>query len=309
MTPSTSPTPLMSKRTRSSTADVAANPRAARSRANPSGAFEAGGASAEEPLHRSVTEVLQVLRQGMQVEIGVLVCPVVLVVPVVGEHPAVHVADEGRSTVPRLDDVLQLVEPAVLALDPGDEVVRRFPDGHRTAERRLATRPGLVLHGPQPAAGSGGDGVPDLLRCCRQLGFADDFEFSGHGQSSVVRLVLGSGVFSAPGGWVMLGCRAVMRRCRRPPPALSSWYLAIRPSSAAPSSAAKAARSAAEANLISLSIAKVANSFRAAPAPASSSPTSCTMRAARPTSHRADSWSGERSGSGATAANAVGEMT
>src|SRR5664279_907174 len=113
-------------------------------------------------------------------------------------------------------------------------------------------------------AGSGGDGVPDLLRCCRQLGFADDFEFSGHGQSSVVRLVLGSGVFSAPGGWVMLGCRAVMRRCRRPPPALSSWYLAIRPSRAAPSSAAKAARSAAEANLISLSIAKVASSFRAA---------------------------------------------
>lgn len=56
-----------------------------------------------------------------------------------------------------------------------------------------------------------------------------------------------------------------------------------------PSSPAKAARSAAVAKMMSLSMAKDANGFPAAVAPAISSPTSRTIRAARVTSQRAES--------------------
>jgi hypothetical protein len=57
------------------------------------------------------------------VEVGVLVSAVILVFPVFNEDSAVDIAVMGPSAIARFDDVLQLVEPAVLALDPGDEVV------------------------------------------------------------------------------------------------------------------------------------------------------------------------------------------
>jgi hypothetical protein len=65
----------------------------------------------------------------------------------------------------------------------------------------------------------------------------------------------------------------------------------------------------AEAKRISLSMAKVASRCLAAAAPVMSSPTSRTSLAASASSQRADSWSGDRAGSGATAASAVGEIT
>jgi len=75
------------------------------------------------------------------------------------------------------------------------------------------------------------------------------------------------------------------------------------------SSSAKAARSAAEANRTSPSSAKVATRLPARLAPVISAPTSLTSRAATASSQRAESRSGERCGSGATAASAAGEIT
>jgi putative membrane protein len=75
--------------------------------------------------HRATAEVPQVLTERVQVEVGVPAGAVVLVVPVVDEDPAVDVTERGATAGASLDDVLQLVEPAVLALDPGDEAMRR----------------------------------------------------------------------------------------------------------------------------------------------------------------------------------------
>ena len=75
------------------------------------------------------------------------------------------------------------------------------------------------------------------------------------------------------------------------------------------SSWTNAARSAAEAKRTSPSIAKVATRLRAWAAPVMSVPTSRTSRAATASSQLADSWSGERAGSGSTDASAIGEIT
>src|SRR6266511_797366 len=91
-----------------------------------------------------------------------------------------------------------------------------------------------------------------------------------------------------------LGCTATITRCSRPPFADSSWYLLISPVTAVASSSANAARSAAEANLTSPSMANVASRLRALAAPATSCPTSRTSRAASAISHRADKRSGDR---------------
>lgn len=72
---------------------------------------------------RAAGEVTQILPEGVLVEVGVLVSAVILVFPVFNEDSAVDIAVMGPSAIARFDDVLQLVEPAVLALDPGDEVV------------------------------------------------------------------------------------------------------------------------------------------------------------------------------------------
>ena len=94
-----------------------------------------------------------------------------------------------------------------------------------------------------------------------------------------------------------------------PPSVASSWYLPTNAVTMLASSSAKAARSAAEANRTSPSMAKVATRLRACAAPAMSSPTSRTSRDASAISHRAESRSGERDGSGCTAASAAGEIT
>ena len=107
----------------------------------------------------------------------------------------------------------------------------------------------------------------------------------------------------------MLGCSATTSRCARPPGAFWWWYRAARSLIVSLSSWANSARSAAEANLISLSMANVATGWPAARDRVISSPTSRTSLAARASSHRADSWSGDRSGSGATMASAAGEIT
>src|SRR5262249_23493703 len=71
-----------------------------------------------------------VLPEGVQVEIGVLGRAVVLAVPVVGEDATVHVPQESPAPRTDLNRVVQLVEPAVLALGADDEPVRRIPDHH-----------------------------------------------------------------------------------------------------------------------------------------------------------------------------------
>ena len=71
--------------------------------------------------------MLQVLAQGVQVELGVLAGAVVLLVPVVGEDPAVDVVQLGAAAVQRLQDVLQLVEPAVRTVHPGHQVAWGTP--------------------------------------------------------------------------------------------------------------------------------------------------------------------------------------
>jgi hypothetical protein len=87
----------------------------------------------------------------------VLVGTVVLVVPVVDEHAAVYIAASGAAAVARFNEVLQLVEPAVLALDAGDQVPGWIADGHGAAEGRLPTHAGFELDRPQPTSGAGGD--------------------------------------------------------------------------------------------------------------------------------------------------------
>ena len=96
---------------------------------------------------------------------------------------------------------------------------------------------------------------------------------------------------------------------RAPARRFCRWYRAARSFTVSLSSRANSARSAAEAKTIWLSMANVATGWPAARARVISSPTSPTSRAARASSHRAESWSEDRPGSGATAARAAGEIT
>ncbi len=98
---------------------------------------------------RAAAEVAQVLAERVQIEVGVLGGTVVLAVPVVDEHPAVHVPDPGRPAVPGLHEVLELVEPAIRANGANDEVMRWLPGQHRAAERGGPPDPRLRgLHRP-----------------------------------------------------------------------------------------------------------------------------------------------------------------
>src|SRR5205823_3919285 len=146
-----------------------------------------------------------------------------------------------------------------------------------------------------PRRGRGGDRRPDVGGGGGQVDLSLDLEFTAH--------VLGSLSF------VMVGCSATTNRCGRPPGANSSWYFATRPLTASASSAAKAARSLADANRTSLSIPRVATGLPASLDRVMSSPTSRTSRLATASSQRAERWSGSREGSGATSDNAFGEMT
>jgi hypothetical protein len=75
------------------------------------------------------------------------------------------------------------------------------------------------------------------------------------------------------------------------------------------SSPTNAARSAGFANRTSASSPNVASGLPARAAPLMSAPVSRTSRAASASNQRADSRSGDRAGSGATAASAAGEIT
>lgn len=135
--------------------------------------------------HRAGREVREVLAQGVQVEVGVLAGAVVLVVPVVGEDAAVHVAHPGATAlVAGLDGVVELVE----RLDGEADVlaavgvtVGRVPGGDGRPEGPLAALPGLGrVHRPEVATGAVGDRLPHLLRRDVDLELADDLELLGH---------------------------------------------------------------------------------------------------------------------------------
>src|SRR5215213_68111 len=240
-------------------------------------------------------EVLEVLPERVEVEVRVAVDRVVLVLPPVGEDPAVDVSQVRGAACARLDRVVEGVEGPVGRLHADHEAVRRVPGRDRRALGRAGAGRDLHPGRELPGRGVRGDRGPDVLRGGGEVDLAGDLECAAHG--------LGSFVF------VMVGCRATTNRCGRPPGAASSWYFATRPLTASASSAANAARSAAEANLTSLSMPRVASGLPAALAPVMSSPTSRTMRPATASSQRAERWSGSRDGSGATADRALGEIT
>ena len=99
-------------------------------------------------------------------------------------------------------------------------------------------------------------------------------------------------------------------RCGRPPDAASSWYLETSRGDGVGQLLGErgAVGGRGEAHL---AVDCERGDPLAAPSPLRmmSAPTSCTSLAATASSHRADSRSGERAGSGCTAARASGEMT
>jgi hypothetical protein len=129
--------------------------------------------SGADERRRAALEVRQVLAQRVQVEVRVLVGGVVLVVPVVGEDAAVDVAQDRGTPAAGLDDVLDRVEPAVLALLAGEEAVRPVVDVGALGVDEPGEEPALVACGR-------GDGVPDLLGGRGQLDLAADLELTGH---------------------------------------------------------------------------------------------------------------------------------
>src|SRR6476469_1103090 len=178
-------------------------------------------------------------------------------------------------------------------------MVRRVEHGHCVAGPHLADGSRRALTGrehPSRGAVAGGDRVPYLLGGSRQLDLTPDLELAAHGAS--FRLM-----------FVRLGCRATTSRWRRPLRAPSVWYRAASDETAPARSSANAALSAADANVISLSIVNVASGFPARSAPAISSPNSRPSRAPTASIQAADSWSGARAGSGASGHSAAGEIT
>src|SRR6478735_8068629 len=256
------------------------------------------GLDVGEPYGAAV-EVLQVLAQRVQVELGVAAGAVVLLVPVFSEDAAVDIVEPGTAAVQRFQHVLQLVEPPLRPLHPGHKMVGVFLNG-------LDCRP--LVRGEHPCRRSVGNGFPHPLGGAGQFGVLDDLEvpFVAHLSCSLpaVSLVAVEALVS-----LSAGCSATTSRCRRPrgdPPA--SWYLSTSRVTSTPSSSANAALSAAVRNVMSPSIAKVASFCRAAAAPTMSLPTSCTIRPASASSQKAEKRSANRPGSGDTAASADGEI-
>lgn len=114
-------------------------------------------------------EILQVLAQGVEVELSVLARAVVLLVPVVREDATVHVVKLCPPALDWFQKVLQLVEPAFGSLHTGDEVPRVVV--HCPDRRPLVRR-------EHPGGRVLGDRFPDLLRRSGQLGIDDDLEFT-----------------------------------------------------------------------------------------------------------------------------------
>src|SRR6478672_6154156 len=244
---------------------------------------------------RAAVEVLEVLREGVEVEVRVAADGVVLVLPPVGQDPAVDVAQVGGAAFAGLDRVVEGVEGPVRRLHADHEAVRRVPGHDRRPLGRRGSGGDLHARREHPRRGVGCDRGPDVVRGGGQVDLAGDLELATHDWGSLL--------------FVMVGCRAATNRCERPPGAASSWYFATRPLTAFFRSTANAARSFADANRTSLSIPRVASGLPAALARVMSSPTSRTMRPATASSQRAERWSGSRDGSGATADRAVGEIT
>ena len=146
-------------------------------------------------------------------------------------------------------------------------------------------------------ARAGGDGVPDLLGCGVDGGLE-----AGARSPCPCSVVLPVVVSRA-------GCTATTMRWRRPPGASSSWYRLDQRGDGrgellgegGPVGGGGEAHLAVER--------EGGDALAALVAPVMSAPTSRTSRAARASSQRAESRSGERAGSGATAASAAGEMT
>ncbi|MNI84982.1 hypothetical protein D3C73_1419350 [compost metagenome] len=94
---------------------------------------------------------------------------VVLLIPVVGEDPAVDVVQLGTATFKGLKDVLQLVEPSVRTIHPGHQVTGVLLSG-------LDVRP--LIRGEHPSRRVLGDRLPHTLRGAGQFGVRHDFEFT-----------------------------------------------------------------------------------------------------------------------------------
>src|SRR3954452_25629526 len=131
--------------------------------------------------------------------------------------------------------------------------MRRVPGRDRRALGRLRASGNLHPCRELPGRGIRGDRGPHVVGGGGQVDLAGDLEFTAHDWDSFV--------------FVMVGCSATTKRCGRPPGAASSWYFATSQLTASASSAAKAARSFADANRTSLSIPSVASCLPAALAP------------------------------------------
>ena len=80
--------------------------------------------------------------------------PVVLLIPVVGEDPAVDIVELGAAALEWLEDVLRLVEPAVGAIHPGDQMGGVLLAGFDVRQ---------LVGGEHPGRSPLGHGFPDSL--------------------------------------------------------------------------------------------------------------------------------------------------
>src|SRR6202035_2137118 len=227
---------------------------------------------------------------------------------VVAEEPTVHNAHHRAAAVARLDEPLEGRERAVRV----PVLLRRvavtwFPDryaggGHLAEHVERGGLAGAVDFAAPHEPGVDGrprrDRLPYLVRGGVDRELVAYLEWMRH-----IRCCSSAGGSASS---VMLGCTATIRRCGRP---VSVWYLLIIPASASLSSPKNAARSAGLANRTSASSPNVASGLLARAAPLMSAPVSRTSRAASASNQCADSRSGDRAGSGATAASAPGEIT
>ncbi len=129
---------------------------------------------------RPALEVLQVLGEGVKVEVGVSVDRVVLVLPLIGEDPAVHVAQVCGAARAGLDRVVERIEGAVGRVDADHEPLGRVPGGHRRVLGRHRSRGNLHAGRELPRGCVRGDRRPHLPRGGGQVDLACDLEFTAH---------------------------------------------------------------------------------------------------------------------------------
>ena len=152
-------------------------------------------------------EVREVHAQLVEVHRVAFGEPLVLLLPVVAEEPAVDPPDDGAALVPPFDEVLERMERAVLGFrGAAREVCGRLPRRDRRllrgsaelhAGRAALPRLDLVhAHEPGVDAGSGGDRVPYLFGRGVDLDLVGQLERVCHLRSPLRQMSAG-----LPSGW------------------------------------------------------------------------------------------------------------